>query len=120
MPSYDPRRPLARYGRTLLFVAGGVGALLMLTMIYYRPGEQEFIVKAPVTKFPMLRFPSDPPRAIDSPYWATPETPGLSGEYHVFLVENWNRYENAATFPLLPWLASSASFSSLHPVYAPC
>lgn len=103
MPSYDPRRPLARYSRTLLFGVGTFIALSMLILLYYRSGEDMMGSTTLIPKFSsQQRFPSDPPRAIDSPFWANPETAGTDGVHHVFLVENWNRYEKSGSLHLHP------------------
>lgn len=98
MPSYDPRRPLARYSRTLLFGVGTFIALSMLVLLYHRSGDSMGSALKPMPIYAFPRHPSEPPRAIDSPYWPNPASSSGSGPYHVFLVENHNRYEKTPRF----------------------
>lgn len=55
------------------------------------------------------RPPSEPSRPIDSPYWANPSASLVDGQYHIFLVENFNRYANAAQFLTVTGLVVPAS-----------
>lgn len=86
MPSYDPRRPLVRFNRSIftcitLFIMLSVLYMLWLRSDEGRPSLPSFLVSVG------SRSP------IHSPYWWNADSSPKGDSHVIFLIENYNRYE---------------------------